>query len=181
MMPSIPSHSGAGFYSPGAIESEYQKVQNQPALPGVAPPSGTSEGDQQQAAAIIQSGFYDETAPDVLQLSQGGRFEPSFTVTLMQREGMRESRSDAGTKREANYKLCKETIRDPSDLLRITAGIVGGVYKPLNNMSLDFQLMLYLAQQHGALRTPAPAGNASPKSDKGRVTAATRAEAADEI
>lgn len=174
--PAIPSHSGASFYGPGGIESEYEKVQSQPPLPGVAPPSGTSDSDQQAAAAIIQSGYYDESALDILQLIQGGRFEPPFTVTLMQREGMREFRSDAGTKREANYKLCKETIRDPADLLRITAGIRGEIYKPLNNMSLEFQLMLYLAAQHGALRTPAPAGHVS---HKGQVAAAMAAEAAE--
>lgn len=159
----IPSNSGSEFYGPGGVEKAYERIQNQAPLPTVAPPSGQTEADQQQAAAIIQSGYYDETAPDILQLIQGGKFDPPFTVTLMQREGIREFRSDAGTKREANYKLCKETIRDPSDLLRITAGIVGEIYKPLNNMSLEFQLMLYLAQQHGALRTPQPAGYVSQK------------------
>lgn len=166
--PAIPSHSGASFYGPGGIEQEYEKAHKGPALPSVAPPSGQSEADQQAAAAIIQSGYYDADAPDILNLIRGGTFNPPFTVTLMQREGMREFRSDAGTKREANYKLCKETIRDPADLLRITAGIMGEVYKPLNNMSLEFQLMLYLAAQHGALRGTQPV---APPSQKGQVWA----------
>ena len=170
----IPQHSGAGFYSPGGIDSEYEKIQRKPELPSVPPPSGTSEADQQAAAVITQSGYYDESAPDVLDLIRGGTFDPPFTVTLMQREGMREFRSDAGTKREANYKLCKETIRDPSDLLRITAGIIGEIYKPLNNMSLEFQLMLYIASRDGALRLPAP------PSQKGAVAAGLAAEAEDE-
>jgi len=173
--PAIPSNSGADFYGPGGIASSYDRIQNQPPLPGVAPPSGQSEADRQHAVTIIQSGYYDETAPDILQLIQGGSFDPPFTVTLMQREGMREFRSDAGTKREANYKLCKETVRDPADLLRITAGIVGEVYKTLNNMSLEFQLMLYLAHKNGALLTPVPAAYVSQKgmfsSQKGMFSA----------
>jgi len=163
----IPQHSGAGFYSPGGIESEYERLHNKPELPSVAPPSGSSADEQAAAQAFIQSGFFDEDAPDVLRLVQGGRFDPPFTVTLMQREGMREFRSDAGTKREANYKLCKETVRDPADLLRIQAGIVGEIYKPLNNMTLEFQLMLYIAARNGALYDP----KAVRASDKGKIVA----------
>jgi len=167
--PGMPSHSGAGFYSPGAIKNEYDTIQSQPELPGVPPPAGgTAAASQAAAAQIIQSGYYDEGAPDVLQLISGGSFNPPFTVTLMQREGTQTFKSDAGTKTEAAFKLCKETIRDPSDLLRITAGITSEIYKPLNNMSLEFQLMLYLASQHGALRVPQPAGYVS---DKGKVAA----------
>jgi len=151
--PAIPSNSGAEFYGPGAIQAEYETIHRQPELPSVPPPSGGSV-DQATAAPILQSGFFDEDAPDVLRLIQGGRFDPPFTVTLMQREGVREFKSDAGVKREANYKLAKETVRDPADLLRIQAGMVSEIYKPLNNMTLEFQLMLYLASQHGALKLP---------------------------
>lgn len=164
----MPSHSGAGFYSPGAIDNEYEKAHNKPALPGAGLPNPNDTGGDVAAAAVItQSGFYDESAPDVLDLIKGGTFNPPFTVTLMRREGMMEFKSDAGVKREANFKLCKETIRDPADLLRINAGIKQDVYKPLNNMTLDFQLMLYLAAQHGALdrpATPTPAPEAAPAS-----------------
>jgi hypothetical protein len=153
MSGSIPSNSGQGFYRPGGIDLEYDKLQKQAPLPGVQPPTGAAEAAA--AAVVIESGYYDEGAPDVLALIQGGTFNPPFTVTLMRREGMQVFKSDAGTKREANFVLCKETIRDPADMLRITAGIVSEVYKPLNNMSLDFQLMLYLATQHGALKLPA--------------------------
>lgn len=149
----MPSNSGAGFYNPGAIDTEYERIQNQPPLPSVQPPAGGA-ADQAAAASIIQSGFYDENAPDVLNMIQGGKFNPPFTVTLMRREGIQTFKSDAGTKTEANYVLCKETIRDPSDLLRITAGIVGEIYKPLNNMTLEFQLMLYIAAQNNALDVP---------------------------
>lgn len=162
-MPGMPQHSGASFYGPGGIEAEYDKIQKQPELPSVAPPAGSSTADQQAAQVITQSGYYDESAPDILRLIQGGKFDPPFTVTLMQREGIREFKSDAGTKREANYKLCKETVRDPSDLLRITAGMMSEIYKPLNNMSLEFQLMLYIAKQNGALQVPdAPAPAPAP-------------------
>ena len=166
-MPILPQNSGAEFYGPGAIQAEYDRLQNQPPLPGVAPPQGGATPEQ-AGAAIVQSGFYDERAPDILQLIQGGTFDPPFTVTLMQRKGMREFRADAGVKREANFELCKETIRDPSDLLRIKAGIVGEIYKPLNNMSLEFQLMLYIAANGGGLRVPMPAGY---ESQKGKVAA----------
>ncbi|MGD9726570.1 MAG: hypothetical protein AB7L09_01265 [Nitrospira sp.] len=165
--PGFPSNSGSDFYGPGGVEAAYERIQNQAELPGVAPPSGQSEADVQQAAAILRSGFFDEDAPDILQLIQGGVFNPPFTVTLMQREGMREFRADAGVKREANYKLCKETVRDPSDLLRLKAGIVGEIYKPLNNMTLEFQLMLYISAKNGALYNP----NAARPSTKGKISA----------
>ena len=168
--PGMPSNSGAGFYSPGAITDEYAKAHNQPALPGVPPPTATSTAAAD--AVIIQSGYYDEAAPDVLHLIRGGTFNPPFTVTLMQREGTQTFKSDAGTKTEAAFKLCKETIRDPSDLLRLTAGMVGEIYKPLNSMSLDFQLMLYLAHQHGALKTPAPVQASVPSGDSDPTGAA---------
>jgi len=174
-MPSgMPTNSGAGFYNPGGIQTEYEKVHNKPELPGVGLPNPNDTGAAAAAAAavIIQSGYYDDKAPDVLNLIQGGKFDPPFTVTLMRREGTQIFKSDAGTKREANYKLCKETIRDPSDLLRLTAGMVGEIYKPLNSMSLDFQLMLYLAHQHGALKTPAPVQASVPSGDSDPTGAA---------
>lgn len=153
--PAIPQNSGREFYNPGGSDAEYDRVHNQPPLPSVPPPSGgTAAASQAMAAQIVQSGYYDESAPDVLKIISGGTFNPPFTVTLMQREGTQIFKSDAGTKTEAAFKLCKETIRDPSDLLRITAGITSEIYKPLNNMSLEFQLMLYLASQHGALHVP---------------------------
>jgi len=174
----MPSQSGAGFYNPGAIRNEYETVHNQPPLPGVQPPSGVGSAATAAAdATILQSGFFDEAAPDILNIIQGGTFDPPFTITLMRREGVQIFKSDAGVKREANYKLCKETIREPGDLLRISAGIVAEIYKPLNNMSLEFQLMLYIAAQTGGLKVPQPAGY---KSDKGSVVAGIAAELAEE-
>src|SRR5210317_1502758 len=113
--PAIPQNSGKEFYNPGAAEAEYDKSQSQPSLPGVAPPSGETTGAP-PPAAVIPSAPMDPNAPDILQLIQGGKFKTPFTVTLMRREGMQTFKSDAGTKTEANFVLCKETIREPSDL-----------------------------------------------------------------
>ena len=98
----------------------------------------------------------DPNAPDILDLIKGGKFDPPFTVTLKKRDGIQTFKSDAGIKRENNYTLCKETIRTPSDLLRIRAGMVAEIYQPLNSMSVEFQLMLYLAYKNGALDVPPP-------------------------
>ena len=84
----------------------------------------------------------------------GGKFDPPFTVSLMKREGIQTFKSDAGTKREPNFVLCKETIRAPADLLRILAGVESGVFKALNRMTLEFQFMLYLGYRNGALDVP---------------------------
>ena len=155
-MPAIPSNSGAGFYRPGAIESEYEKVHNQPNLPGVAPPQDTEQGAASAAAAFASVVPIDPNAPDILDLIKGGKFDPPFTVTLRKRQGMQVFKSDAGTKTEANFELWKETIRVPADLLRISAGVKAEVYQPLNNMTLEFQLMLYLAYKNRALDVPPP-------------------------
>ena len=151
--PAIPQNSGKEFYSPGAVEAEYDKIQRQPSLPGVAPPSGMTTGAP-PPAAMIPSAPMDPNAPDILQLIQGGKFKTPFTVTLMRREGIQTFKSDAGTKTEAKFVLCKETVRAPSDLLRIKAGMVSEVYKPLNNMTLEFQLMLYLSYVGDILDIP---------------------------
>ena len=154
--PAIPQNSGKEFYAPGAVEAEYNKIQGQPGLPGVSPPAGATTGAP-PSPALSPSGPVDLNAPDGFQLISGSRFKQPFTVTLMRRSGIQTFKSDAGTKTEAAYELCKETIRNPSDILRLTAGIRAEVYKPLNEMSLEFQLMLYLAHAHGVLDTPAPA------------------------
>ena len=153
-MPGFPSNSGAGFYNPGGIENEYEKLQKQPGLPGVNAPANVGQGPS--AAAFASHTPLDPNAPDILDLIKGGKFKPPFTVTLQKRDGIATFKSDAGVKKEANYALCKETIRTPADLLRIRTGIVAEIYKPLNNMSLEFQLMLYLAYKNGSLDVPPP-------------------------
>lgn len=158
----MPSNSGAEFYGPGAIEAEYSKIMRSPELPSVAPPSAAAtSGNSAMAAVYVRADDVDPSAPDVLALIQGGRFKTPFTVTLMRRDGVQVFKTDAGSKTEASYKLCKETIREPADLLRIRAAIHAEVYKPLNDMTLEFQFMLYLAHVHGALNSPKAA--AAPK------------------
>ena len=152
-MPTMPSNSGAEFYGPGGASNTYDKLQSQPGLPGVSPPTGASTGAP-PPAAFVSSSPVDPDAPDVLNLIKGGRFKTPVTITLMRREGMQVFKSDAGVKREAAFVFCKETIREPSDLLRLGAGITAGVYKPLNNMTLEFQLMMYLAHENNALDVP---------------------------
>lgn len=151
--PAIPSNSGSEFYRPGAIDAEYQKIQSQPELPGVAPPVSAGAGAPPEAAFVTNTPI-DPAAPDILDLIKGGRFDPPFTVTLTKRDGVQTFKSDAGVKTETKYSLCKETVRTPSDLLRITAGVDAEIYKPLNNMTLEFQFMLYLGYRNAALDVP---------------------------
>ena len=153
-MPIVPTNSGAGFYSPGGIESEYDKLQKKPGLPGVPPP--VDEGRGPSADAFASNQPLDPKAPDILDLIRGGKFNPPFTITIKKRDGMQTFKSDAGIRREPNYELCKETIRTPADLLRIRTGITAEIYQPLNNMTLEFQLMLYLAYKGGTLDVPPP-------------------------
>lgn len=150
--PAIPQNSGKEFYSPGAVEAEYSRIQNQPELPGVAPPAGASTAAS--PPALMPAGPVDPDAPDILKLISGSTFKTPFTVTLMKRSGVQTFKSDAGIKTEAAYELCKETIREPADLLRVTAGVEAEIYRPLNRMTVDFQLMLYLAHINNALDTP---------------------------
>jgi len=96
----------------------------------------------------------DPNAPDILKLITGGKFDPPFTVTIKRRSGIQTFKSDAGVKREAAFEICKETVRTPSDLLRIRAGMASDVYKPLNNMTLELQFMLYLGYKGGTLDVP---------------------------
>jgi len=155
-MPGFPSNSGAGFYRPGGIENEYENIQRKPGLPGVGLPTGANSGQLPSASAFESHVPLDPNAPDILDLIKGGKFDPPFTVTLKKRDGIQTFKSDAGVKRETSYALCKETIRIPADLLRIRAGIIAEIYQPLNNMSLEFQLMLYLGYKNGALDVPPP-------------------------
>jgi len=174
--PAVPQNSGKEFYRPGALDAEYDRLQHQAPLPTTAPPSGTSTGAP-PSQAFIPSTPIDPSAPDVLDLIRGGVFKVPFTVSLMRREGVQTFKSDAGVKTEANFVLCKETIRDPSDLLRIMAGVEAGVYKSLNRMTLEFQLMLYLAYTHGALDVP----SMPVPSTKGLYTAQMAAEAEETV
>ena len=152
-MSGVPSNSGSGFYKPGGIDVEYNKIQGQPSLPGVAPPSAEVTGAP-PPPAMMPTTPIDPDAPDILDLIRGGKFDPTFTVSLMRREGVQTFKSDAGTKSEPHFILCKETIRTPSDLLRILAGVESGVFKSLNRMTLEFQFMLYLGYRNGALDVP---------------------------
>lgn len=168
-VPQVPKFSGREFYGPkpaGQPVADYDSLQSAPPLPGVAPPSGSSGG--MATPAMLPGGGFDPEAPDILKLIQGGRFKVPFTVTLMRREGMQVFRSDAGSKTEAKYVACKETIKEPADLLRLVAGVKNEIYKPLNDLTLEFQLMLYLALMNGAMYVP---GMAPPPSDKGKVVA----------
>ena len=142
--PAIPQNSGKEFYQPGGADAEYNRIQGQPGLPGVAPPAGGTTGAP-PAPALMPSGPIDPSAPDILDLIGGSTFKTPFTVTLMKRAGVQTFKSDAGVKTETAYELCKETIREPSDLLRITAGVEAEIYKSLNRMTIEFQLMLYIA------------------------------------
>jgi len=155
-MPTMPKNSGKEFYGPGGSASEYDRIQNQPGLPGVAPPAGATTGAA-PPPALMPSGPIDPDAPDVLQLIAGSTFKTPFTLTLKKRSGVQTFKSDAGVKTETAYQLCKETVRSPSDLLRIAAGMKAEIYQPLNNMTLEFQLMLYLAHTSNILNTPQPA------------------------
>jgi hypothetical protein len=155
--PVIPQHSGKEFYNPGSLKADYDNIQNQPGLPSVPPPTAGATGAL-GSVALMPSGPVDPCAPDVLQLIQGGVFKVPFTVTLMKRSGIQTFKSDAGIKTEAAYELCKETIRTPADLLKIMTGTRAEIYRPLNNMSVEFQLLLYLAYIGGAIQPPsAPA------------------------
>ena len=50
-MPSgMPTNSGAGFYNPGGIQTEYEKVHNKPELPGVGLPNPNDTGAAGSAA-----------------------------------------------------------------------------------------------------------------------------------
>lgn len=153
--PQVPKFSGREFYGPkpaGVPVADYDGIQSAPPLPGVGLPSGSSGGVPTPAS--LPGGGFDPEAPDILKLIQGGRFKVPFTVTLMRRSGVHVFKSDAGSKTEANYELCKETVKDPSDLLRLVAGVKTGVYKGVNDLSLEFQLMLYLALMNGAMVVP---------------------------
>ena len=152
-MTSMPQNSGKEFYGPGGSKNSYDSIQSQPALPGVAPPTGATTGAP-LAPILMPSGPIDPNAPDILELIAGSTFKVPFTVTLKKRSGVQTFKSDAGVKTETAYKLCKETIRSPSDLLRIAAGMQADIYQPLNNMTLEFQLMLYLTHTGGLLNTP---------------------------
>lgn len=173
--PIVPKFSGREFYGakpPGQPVADYDRLQNAPELPGVPPPSGSSAFAAQQATMPPGSGF-DPDAPDILKLIQGGRFRVPFTVTLMRRAGVQVFKSDAGQKTEAKYELAKETIAEPADLLRLLAGIKSEIYKPVNDLTLEFQLMLYIALNTGAMTVP---GAPVPPSDKGKVTAGETVE-----
>jgi len=152
-MPTMPTNSGKEFYGPGGSANEYDRIQAQPGLPGVAPPTGATTGAA-PPPALMPSGPIDPNAPDILELIAGSTFKVPFTVTLKKRSGIQTFKSDAGVKTETAYKLCKETIRAPADLLRIAAGMTAEIYQPLNNMTLEFQLMLYLTHTGGLLSTP---------------------------
>jgi hypothetical protein len=149
----ISNNSGSGFYKPDGINAEYDRIQNQPGLPGVTPPSGGAVGAP-PPPAMLPTMPIDPDAPDILDLIRGGRFDPPFTVSLMKRDGIQTFKSDAGIKSEANFVFCRETVRNPSDLLRILAGVESEVFKPLNRMTLEFQFMLYLGYRNGALDVP---------------------------
>lgn len=127
-------------------------IMNQPDLPEVAPPSTSSSGAS-ATAAMFPSVAVDPNAPDVLKLIQGAKFTTPFVVTLMRKVGQQVFRSDVGQKTEDRFEPTKELIKDPSDLLRLSAATKVGVYRPLNDMSLEFQFMLYLAAQHGVLKS----------------------------
>lgn len=147
--------SGQEAYAPkkpGERVVDYDKMLSQPDLPEVAPPGGAGADTKAAAQAMFANGGqFDPTAVDVLKMIQGSKFATPFTVTLMKRNGLETFKSDAGTKTEDKYEICKETIKDPSDLLRLGAAIKVGAYKSLNDNSLEFQFMMYLAAQHGVL------------------------------
>ncbi len=169
--PALPQHSGKEFYNPGGTDGEYDKIQNQPELPGVPPPSGAVTGAPPPISAV-PSGPIDPNAPDVLELIAGGTFKTPFTVTLMKRSGVQTFKSDAGTKTETAFELCKETIRTPSDLMKLISGIKSEIYKSLNNMTVEFQLMMYLAREHGILEVPPkPAEKPSKKPEEAATEA----------
>lgn len=149
----LPHDSGKEFYNPGGVKESYDKIQGQPSLPGVAPPSAEVTGAP-PPQAMLPSAPIDPNAPDILDLITGGKFDPPFTVTIKRRTGIQTFKSDAGVKRESAYEICKETIRTPADLLRIRSGMSADVYTSLNNMTLEFQLMLYLAYKNGGLDVP---------------------------
>lgn len=148
---------GQESYAPKPLTSaktpEYDGLDmlNKPDLPEVAPPSGSAGSAAAAQAVFATGGPVDPNAPDVLKSIQGSKFKVPFTVTLMRREGQQVFRSDAGSKTEDKYVLIKETIKDPSDLLRLGAAIKLGAYKALNDNSLEFQFMMFLAIQSGAL------------------------------
>lgn len=166
--PIVPKFSGREFYGPkpaGTPVADYDSIQRQPELPTAGLPSSTAAG---QAAASIPAGGFDPDAPDILKLIQGSKFSPPFTVTLMRRTGVQVFKSDAGQKTEPKYEFVKETICEPSDLLRLVAGIRTEVYKPLNEMTLEFQFMLYLGFISRTMTIP---GAPTVVSDKGKTVA----------
>jgi hypothetical protein len=147
--------TGADSYAPKnpgekAADYDVAGIMNQPDLPEVAPPSATSAGGP-SPTMFAAGASVDPNAPDVLKLVQGCKFKTPFTITLMKQAGKNVFKSDAGTKTEDKYEVCKETIKDPSDILRLLAAVKVGVYKPLNDMGVEFQLMMYMATQHGIL------------------------------
>ena len=146
MASSVPGRNSeaASVYSPrgpGEKVMDYDKETG----PAVAPP--------EQAPLIGPAilGGVDPEAVRVLSLIQGAKFKRPFTVTLMRREGMHVFKTDAGSKTEASFAIHEETIREPSDLLRINAAISSGAFKTLNNNTVEFQLLLYLAAEGGIL------------------------------
>jgi hypothetical protein len=147
---------GQESYAPkpaGAKAAEYDglDIMNKPDLPEVAPPSGGAGSALAAQVVFASGGPVDPNAPDILKVIQGSKFKTPFTVTLMRREGQQVFKSDAGTKTEDKYVLVKETVKDPADLLRLGAAIKMGAYKALNDNSLEFQFMMFLAVQNGAL------------------------------
>jgi hypothetical protein len=148
--------TGADSYAPKktgeSVNFDPSSILSQPDLPEVAPPSGSSSGAT-MATAMFPVTAADPNAPDVLKLIQGAKFETPFVVTLMRKVGHQIFKSDAGQKTEDRFEPVKELIKDPSDLLRLSAAIKVGVYKSLNDMSLEFQFMLYLAAQYGVLKS----------------------------
>lgn len=147
--------TGADSYAPkkpGEKSADYDAgdIMNQPDLPEVAPPSGGASAAAAQIA-FASSGQVDPNAPDVLKLIQGTKFKTPFTVTLMKKAGQHVFKSDAGSKTEDKFELCKETIREPADLLRLNGAIKVGAYKAVNDISLELQLMMYLATECGAI------------------------------
>lgn len=149
--------TGADSYAPKktgerVVDYDASSIMNQPDLPEVAPPSGSGAGAT-ATAAMFPTGAIDPSAPDVLTIIQGSKFTTPFVVTLMRKVGQQVFKSDAGQKTEDRFEPVKELIKDPSDLLRLSAATKVGVYRSLNDMSLEFQLMLYLAAQHGVLKS----------------------------
>lgn len=146
--------TGADSYAPKkpgerVVDYDPTNIMNQPDLPEVPPPGNAAAAAAQ--AVFAQSSYVDPSAPDILKIIQGTKFSTPFTVTLMKRAGVHVFKSDAGQKTEDKYELCKETVKEPADLFRLGSGIKTGAYRTINDISLEFQFMVYLATQHGLL------------------------------